>query len=65
MGFYAGVTVSPILGLVLALSSGQGSDKWYLYIRQHDGSDLLFRIASKEDGDELLEFLDSYMLPME
>lgn len=59
------VTVSPIVGLICALSLGQSSDKWYLYIRQHDGSDFLFRIASKEDGDELLEFLDSYMLPME
>lgn len=62
---YAGATVSPILGLICAISSGQGSDKWYLFIRQHDGSDLLFRLESEGDGDELLEFLDTYYLPME
>lgn len=59
------VTVSPIAGLICALSLGQSSDNWYLFIRQHGGSDLLFRLSSKEDGDELLEYLDTFFLPME
>ena len=40
----------------------QEHDKWYLYVLQHDGTELLFRLCSESDGNELLEFLDTYML---
>ena len=55
---------SPILGLIAFICSLQGSDKWYLYVLEHDGKEHLFRIGSESDGDELIEFLDTYMLPM-
>lgn len=55
--------LSPVLALISVICMTQEHDKWYLYVLQHDGSELLFRLRSESDGNELLEFLDTYMLP--
>ena len=56
-------SLSPVLALISVICMTQENDKWYLYVLQHDGSELLFRLRSESDGNELLEFLDTYMLP--
>lgn len=54
--------LSPVLALIAMIGMMQEHDKWYLYVLQHDGTELLFRLCSESDGNELLEFLDTYML---
>ena len=54
--------LSPVLALISMVGMMQEHDKWYLYVLQHDGTELLFRLCSESDGNELLEFLDTYML---
>ena len=54
--------LSPVLALIAMIGMMQEHDKWYLYVLQHDGTELLFRLCSESDGNELLEFLDAYML---
>lgn len=60
-----GALGSPVLGLVVLLGSMVPQDRsvWYLYVRRHDGGEDLFKLESREDGDKVVEFLDSYMLP--
>lgn len=55
--------MSPIMGLIGFICCTREQDRWYLLVLGHDGSERLFRVGSQEDGDELLEFLDSHMLP--
>ena len=55
--------VSPVLGLIAFICGTKDQDKWYLYVLEHDGTERLFRINSRAAGDELLEFLDTFMLP--
>lgn len=58
----ASASLSPVLALISLVGMMQEHDKWYLYVLQHDGTELLFRLRSESDGNELLEFLDTYML---
>ncbi len=60
----ASVFGSPVLGLIVLIGSMDPHERnvWYLYVSRHDGGEDLFKLNCREDGDEVVEFLDEYML---
>lgn len=55
----------PLPGALLGAASGIFDKKeyviWHAEIMQHNGETIVYRLADKSDGEELIDFLETYM----
>lgn len=57
----SGAGVLPAMAIGLVCTPGP-RDIWFMHIREHDGTDLVYRLYGKYDGETLVSFLDEFAL---
>lgn len=50
------------VGFLAAMTARGKRDLWALDILDYDGKEWLFTVSSKEEGEELLKYLDRYFM---
>lgn len=53
-----------LLGAASSIFAQKERDIWHAEIMQHNGEKIVYRLADKSDGEELIDFLETYMREM-